>query len=249
MKGIILAAGRGTRLGGLTKETSKALIEVNGRPLVDYAIALMHALGITDIVVVGGRHFQMLKDHIDTLDDSISIIENDKHDSDSLTSLSIALAKINSSFFKVDVDFIYTWSIVELIKKYLRGDKILAFGTKAKQVMPDDGVRIQSDKMGRINAMAKDLKEYGYWYTGMVYCGSVSLTSFKDVVSKLMAEDKSTKESAWSTLPKIAKATNNVFVADIDEFNSVEVDTEEELAKANEFAKRNHASISKFFTK
>lgn len=51
MKGIILAAGLGTRLRPLTHEIPKALIPVAGRPLIHYPIALLKKSGVTDIAI------------------------------------------------------------------------------------------------------------------------------------------------------------------------------------------------------
>lgn len=51
MRGMILAAGRGERMGELTRETPKPLLKVNNHYLVTYAIAAMRRAGITEIVM------------------------------------------------------------------------------------------------------------------------------------------------------------------------------------------------------
>jgi NDP-sugar pyrophosphorylase family protein len=48
---MILAAGFGRRLRPLTDRTPKPLIEVNGQPLIAYALALLRAAGIRDVIV------------------------------------------------------------------------------------------------------------------------------------------------------------------------------------------------------
>lgn len=50
-KGMILAAGLGTRLRPLTYDVPKALIEVGDKKIIEYNIALMQKSGITDIVI------------------------------------------------------------------------------------------------------------------------------------------------------------------------------------------------------
>ena len=54
MQAIIMAAGKGSRLGQLTKDKPKSFVEVKGIKLLEYNIALLHEYGITDIVVVTG---------------------------------------------------------------------------------------------------------------------------------------------------------------------------------------------------
>ena len=51
MKCLILAAGYGTRLGDLTKNKPKPLIEVNGKSVIEGIIDSLHVNGITQIIV------------------------------------------------------------------------------------------------------------------------------------------------------------------------------------------------------
>jgi NDP-sugar pyrophosphorylase family protein len=51
MKAMLFAAGLGTRLGGLTANKPKALVEVNGKPLLYYAIEYLKKYEITDIII------------------------------------------------------------------------------------------------------------------------------------------------------------------------------------------------------
>ncbi len=51
MRGMILAAGRGSRMGSLTEETPKPLLRVNQRYLIEYSIAAMVKAGIREIVI------------------------------------------------------------------------------------------------------------------------------------------------------------------------------------------------------
>lgn len=48
---MILAAGLGSRLGDLTKETPKCLVKVHGKPLIEHVIDHLKKVGITNIVI------------------------------------------------------------------------------------------------------------------------------------------------------------------------------------------------------
>jgi NDP-sugar pyrophosphorylase family protein len=52
VSGIILAAGAGRRLGELGRTTSKAMVPVLGRPLVQWVVERLRASGVHDFVVV-----------------------------------------------------------------------------------------------------------------------------------------------------------------------------------------------------
>lgn len=54
MRAILLAAGRGSRMGNLTEGRPKCLVELGGHSLLDYQISALHAAGIEEIWAVRG---------------------------------------------------------------------------------------------------------------------------------------------------------------------------------------------------
>jgi NDP-sugar pyrophosphorylase family protein len=56
MKAMILAAGLGTRLRPLTNDRPKALVEINGRTLLEITISRLRAFGVTE-VIINVHHF------------------------------------------------------------------------------------------------------------------------------------------------------------------------------------------------
>lgn len=54
MKAIILAAGRGNRLGGAVGERPKALLRFGGRTLLERHLALLAVAGVADVVLATG---------------------------------------------------------------------------------------------------------------------------------------------------------------------------------------------------
>lgn len=78
MKGIILAAGMGTRLRPLTLNIPKSLIEIKGEALIERQIRFLREKGVEEIVVVTGylaEKFEFLKDKY-----RVTLIHNDKYD-------------------------------------------------------------------------------------------------------------------------------------------------------------------------
>ncbi|MBL4583448.1 MAG: nucleotidyltransferase family protein [Pseudomonadales bacterium] len=51
MKAMILAAGRGTRMMPLTKNTPKPLLQINAKPLIQHTIEALVVAGVTELVI------------------------------------------------------------------------------------------------------------------------------------------------------------------------------------------------------
>src|SRR5580698_2303910 len=54
IRGIVLAGGKGTRLGELTKVTNKHLLPVGSLPMVYYPLKKIVGAGIRDVLLVSG---------------------------------------------------------------------------------------------------------------------------------------------------------------------------------------------------
>ena len=65
MKAIILAAGKGKRLGNLIKETPKPMINILGKPVLEHNIELCKRFGITDIIINIHHLGHVIKDYFE----------------------------------------------------------------------------------------------------------------------------------------------------------------------------------------
>lgn len=64
MVGVILAAGRGERLGDITRFMPKPMVPVVGRPAISYVIEGMQDSGVEDITVVVKHKGEIIRDYI-----------------------------------------------------------------------------------------------------------------------------------------------------------------------------------------
>jgi len=60
MRAIILAAGRGSRLGHLGDNRPKCFVELAGRPLIEYQTEALRRGGVTEIGIVRGYRAEMI---------------------------------------------------------------------------------------------------------------------------------------------------------------------------------------------
>ncbi len=61
MNGLILAAGRGSRLGHLTDDRPKCMVALRGRPLLQWQLDAMRCGGVDAFAMVRGYRWQQLK--------------------------------------------------------------------------------------------------------------------------------------------------------------------------------------------
>lgn len=54
MQAIIMAAGKGSRLGSLTAGKPKSFVEIKGKKLIDYNLKLLEKYGVDEIIIVTG---------------------------------------------------------------------------------------------------------------------------------------------------------------------------------------------------
>lgn len=95
MQAIILAAGMGRRLGELTKNNTKCMVEVNGITLIDRLLRQLGGLVLSRVVIVVGYEGEKLKRYIGNRFDSalkIEYVENPIYDKTN-NIYSLALAK------------------------------------------------------------------------------------------------------------------------------------------------------------
>ena len=119
MQAIMLAAGKGSRLGKYTKNNTKCMLEVNGKTLLERAINALLNANINKLVMVIGYKMDNLKKYIKEkgLDKLINIEFVENNDYDITNNIySLYLAKdylVKDDTILLESDLIYDTSIVK----------------------------------------------------------------------------------------------------------------------------------------
>lgn len=112
MKAIFIAAGTGKRLGKLTQNTPKPLIEINGKTILDRQISLFRNLGTKNIVIIVGPKSEKF-----TIKD-VDYIRDEKYDDhEQLGSLMVAKSEIYGDVIILFADILFEEKILKQILK------------------------------------------------------------------------------------------------------------------------------------
>jgi len=108
-KVIIVAAGRGRRLGSETEDTPKCMVRVAGQPILHWQLRAFAAAGLSDIVMVRGY----CGDRINGGQAALRFVDNpDWANNNILASLLCAADQLRQGFFFSYCDIVYTPEVV-----------------------------------------------------------------------------------------------------------------------------------------
>src|SRR6187431_3442741 len=61
-RAVLLAAGRGTRMGNLTEALPKPMLEVRGKPVLQHIVEGLRDAGLTDFLIVVGWRAEVVRE-------------------------------------------------------------------------------------------------------------------------------------------------------------------------------------------
>ena len=116
-KAIIVAAGRGRRLGENTAEIPKCMVRVNGQPILHWQLQAFAAAGIRDITLVRGY----LGNRIDPGKFPVRFVDNPEWERNNiLASLMYAADEFAGGFYFSYCDIVYAPSVVARLAEAAR---------------------------------------------------------------------------------------------------------------------------------
>lgn len=128
---IYLAAGRGSRLGDLTADRPKAMIEAGGRPLVDRSIGYLRAAGFDRIIAVTGHAAAKFDDH------DVEQVFNPKWDAENnITSLHAVRDVVATGCVIVNCDLLFEPALATALAE-----------TEGTAILVDDVLKVDEESM------------------------------------------------------------------------------------------------------
>jgi choline kinase len=231
MRAIVLAAGTGSRLGEITKARTKGMVPVKGKRLIDYLLEFFEIEFFDEILVVGGFHYEDLKEHIDKRNlTNLRVLENKDYLKGNIFTLTRALNEFsNDSFLITNVDHIYPRKMFVKMEGSFRSITAMC---DFDRTLTNDDMKVKLRKGSTIELIRKDLTEFDCGYIGMTYVDKTANGIYRDAVKKAL-EKFGEKAVAENVLQILANDANTApLICDLSGIGWYEVDTEEDLKKA-----------------
>jgi choline kinase len=112
-RAILIAAGRGKRLGAHTDEIPKCMVEVGGRPMLGWIWRALAASGVDELVVIRGYRGDVLETFVRGLVPNVTFVDNvDWQTNNVLLSLACARAYLDRACYLTYSDIIFTPAVV-----------------------------------------------------------------------------------------------------------------------------------------
>ncbi|MCC6600970.1 MAG: phosphocholine cytidylyltransferase family protein [Crocinitomicaceae bacterium] len=231
MIGVVMAAGKGSRLGDLTTNKPKSLLELRqGFTLLDYNLDILESIGVNRIIIVTGFESNQIEVH--TKNRKLQFVYNPfwAH-CNVLGSLYMALPEINDDFLFLHADTLVD-KAVWLRLAELKGDFILPYKKKS---CGEEEMKIKVDENGRILEINKTMlgKDALGEFLGIAkFSGSV--VNYFRLTAQRLFKNGSLHQYMEEVVQAAIDDMRNVDLLDIESASFVEVDFPEDYKLAKE---------------
>lgn len=221
MQAIIMAAGKGSRLGSLTAGKPKSFVEIKGKKLIEYNLKLLEKYGVDEIIIVTGYQCEAFEELMRDMK-NVKFVYNPFYEMvNVLGSFYMGMNMLNDDFIYLHADTICEPKIFEKLVR-LESDVILPVDYK---ICDDEAMKVRSEN-GQVVQITKQMPNElaDGEFIGMAAFKKKVIPALKEKTKQLMKEKAFTEyfESAIQRLIDEEKfdirtvSTDGAFWAEVD---------------------------------
>lgn len=241
-KAIILSAGQGSRLGHLTDDKPKCLIEFNGRTLLDRQLDALAANGVEEAVVVTGFRDDQIEAALNRRGDAgprVRTVYNPFYKvADNLGSLFVAKEEIAGDVLVWNGDTLVSNELMARVVGNRDRDGICVTIDR-KDGYDEDDMKVVVDEAGRLHAIGKrlDLDEVNAESIGLLAFRGSGAQTFRHAIERAIRTAEGTTIWYLRVIHQIAQESP-VWTLDIKGEEWGEVDFPEDVESAEALTAR-----------
>ena len=214
MKAVVLAAGLGTRMSA---KIPKPLLKVAGREILYRSLKILSELGVDEFIIVVSKKRELIEEFLKRHGFKYKIVRNDHPERGNGYSFYLAKDYVDDRFVLIMGDHVYER---EFIERAIRGNGLIG-DRIARFIDVDEAMKVIC-RNGRVDRIGKDLDKFDYVDTGFFVLTPDVFKYAEELV-------KSKHEVSLSEIMERAK----VPVTDVSGYFWIDIDTPEELKRAN----------------
>ena len=108
-RAILIAAGRGKRLGPHTEEIPKCMVDIGGKPILGHVWDALSSVGVDELVVIRGYRGDVLETFVRSLVPNVIFVDNDEWQTNNvLLSMGKARAFFDRPTYVTYSDIVFT---------------------------------------------------------------------------------------------------------------------------------------------
>lgn len=234
MKTVILAAGIASRLKPLTDNTPKCLLKVGGKCILERTIENLIATNNLEIIIVTGYLENKIREFVKERfpDLNVTYIHNSLYTStNNIYSLWMAKEAVaGNSMLMMDSDIVFDKNILtSLVNSGFKNCLALK-----KHDVQDEEIKVRIDSSGRVLEINKEIiaaEAVGESIGIELFCKEGCEELYRILDAKVIEEKRVNQfyETAFEELSE-----NCLYVVDITDYFSMEIDTADDLALAQD---------------
>ena len=185
MQAIIMAAGKGSRLAGLTNGKPKSFVEIKGKKLIEYNLELLRHYGVDEIIIVTGYHCEAFEELTKDMK-NVRLMYNPFYEMvNVLGSFYMGMEALHDDFIYLHADTLCAPEIMEELVK-LRWDVTLPVeygqcNEEAMKVRSENGKIVEITKQMPLNAAEGE-------FIGMASFRRSTIPALKEKTKQLLKE-------------------------------------------------------------
>ena len=225
---IILAAGFGSRLGGLTNEMPKGFLEVGNKSLISRSVECLLRNGVNKIYIGTGHLSEYYDELVAGYNNLISCVKNDRYAiSSSMDTLFNLRHVVNEDFLLLESDLLYEDRALSTLREAEQKNIVLASG----KTLNGDEVYIHADDNGSLVSMTKDLAAADGAFGELVGISKVSIEAYQQMCAIFSHQGPLNIDYEY-VMPNVTHP-NNFIVHRIEDLTWCEIDDSNQFLRAS----------------
>jgi choline kinase len=228
---ILLAAGKGSRLGQQTEALPKTLLPLGGKPLCHHIIDSLIPAFTQHLIVVGGFEYTKLKEALSGYSQHLNFMENPDFEKGNLLTLLQARSQIQGSFCIFNADHFYSQKILRKIFKIASDLNSIAVICDSDRKLAADDMKVAISSQGKFVKMEKNLTSFHQGYIGVSLIPEALLDVYWKSCDRVLSQE-GPGACVEKVINELAGQGCTITTIDVSGSHWFELDTIEDYEKA-----------------